>query len=292
MQYNRKFDQVFGSEKIDCFYSVALKITTKCCFSCEFCCEKNYEKDSKNNDSDWQDIVKLLINHGTKRFCITGGEPLLYADFANIIEEIKNNGGYVSVCTASGYHFIDKIKPISKYVDFIRFSMHGERKYHDKITNQKGAYNNLIEAIHLAQKINLPFSISSVITNDLIPQIEQFIQNAISLNAKKIDFFPVLKSGNGLKYLKTNDFDLNQAKKIILKLKNQYQSEIIINYYEYEWPECILVYRNGDVVIDPVHDEVNYQLTIGNIFKNDCSYIWDTFSKKHSNNQYLEHLKK
>jgi MoaA/NifB/PqqE/SkfB family radical SAM enzyme len=292
MFYNKSLDQVIGLNDIDYFYSVALKITTKCDFLCDFCCENNYSKDRKANLFDWSDIITRLIEHGTKRFCITGGEPLLCENFSEIIKTIKNYGGYVSLCTASGNYFIKNINEISESVDFVRFSIHGNEKYHDNITKKSGSYKELLKAIALTHERNIPFSISTVVTNGLLHEILPFVENAVLLNVKKIDFFPILKSGNGLAYLKSHSCDFKYAKEKILELQAEFKQKILINYYDYEYPECVLIYLNGDVVVDPYPHNIENQLTIGNIFQNSIIEVWNAFWKLSAVNTYLEHLKK
>ena len=82
---------------------------------------------------------------------------------------------------------------------------------------------------------------------------------------------------------------------IVEKLNKQYfNEEMEIIHYSYEQnAECILIYGDGKVILDPYPNVPNFQLEIGNIFNDKPELILQRFFKDKDNFEgYNKHLQK
>ena len=96
---------------------------------------------------------------------------------------------------------------------------------------------------------------------------------------KRIYFSNLLQSGLGESFIKTSGRITNEEfAKLINDLKTKYNKQIEIISHPYEKnAECILMYGNGDVYIDPCFEEETHQKYIGNVLENNPKDVFQRF---------------
>lgn len=147
---------------------ICWRITSKCNRKCPFC----FRPDAKDlKKAAIYRIIDKLVKNGIKGIGITGGEPLLRKDIAEILKYLKNKK--VKICLATNTDFYHRHqKSINKYVTAIGIPIDGSKKeIHDSIRGI-GNFDNVIDTankIYSAGKLGMYFS--TVITrkniNDL-----------------------------------------------------------------------------------------------------------------------------
>ncbi|MDO6526523.1 GTP 3',8-cyclase MoaA [Motilimonas sp. 1_MG-2023] len=91
-QFQRKFEYL------------RLSVTDVCNFKCTYCLPNGYHREHKKQFLSLVEISNLVQGFaqlGTKKVRITGGEPSLRRDFADIIETVKNTQGIEKVATTT-----------------------------------------------------------------------------------------------------------------------------------------------------------------------------------------------
>ena len=260
------------------FQTICLKVTGKCMANCGFCCEPNRNLTIINADS-WAPLISVASRLGTKRFSLSGGEPLLYEELEELLMQIKNLGGKTFIATADGQLFIKKIDSIHKLIDGVRFSIHGIGLEHNKILKVKNAFYSVEKSIEICQNYKIPVFISVVMTKKVVNQLEKITYWAGNLGVKKIYLFELLDSGFGhYERHKQNNLSFIEILSQIDLLKsisNKFNIEInpIPNN---EYYHSILFYGNGQIIVDPIPSNFP-QGVIGNWKLESMDSIWENY---------------
>ena len=100
-----------------------------------------------------------------------------------------------------------------------------------------------------------------------------------------------MKSGRGSSFAKTGGtVAKNELEKIHKDLRGKYSERVALYKYTNN-AECILVYGDGRVMIDPYPTAPNHQLNIGNILSDAPDKIISNFLKDPENYKgYCRHL--
>ena len=140
--------------------SLIFSVTTKCNFSCKHCL-----RDLKNTKDLPLEIAKKVIQ-GAKKYhfnhaVLTGGEPLLYPHFKEIIELLIQNN-YRFGLTTNGYNFnlfADFFKKTRPNISFIGFSVESINKEEHDAIRHPGSFQKLLESFSLCREFKIPFRI-------------------------------------------------------------------------------------------------------------------------------------
>ncbi|QWR77081.1 radical SAM protein [Candidatus Magnetomonas plexicatena] len=135
-------------------------ITGRCNLSCEYCWQRetdNWESEnSKSNKNEltadqWIDIIKTVPKLSFVAF--TGGEPLLFKDFKNILRFVTNRLPY-SVNT-NGILLDEEICNImaSGKIVNLSVSIDGFADVHDVTRRRKGLFNTIVDNINLLNSV-------------------------------------------------------------------------------------------------------------------------------------------
>lgn len=149
-----------------------------CNFQCEHCsADKFMVKSRKERDRDTRrfftiDDVKELARQGDEmglaNIVITGGEPMVYPDFDQVIAAIDPQRFYIA--TDSNGWFLDEerakhLKSIG--VDKVQISLDSFiSEEHDRFRNKPGSYAKVMRAIDASQKAGLNVMLQTVIWKD------------------------------------------------------------------------------------------------------------------------------
>lgn len=189
-------------EKLEELY---IEILDKCNLKCKHCStEACQEKNTFMEMETYERIIEECIELGLKKVFVSGGEPLIHPNLLKMIEFAKNKKLSVRVYSC-GVDYIDnkycgfndeyfiKLKNIG--VDRIIFSMHGIENAHNYITDNKIAYQCLIETIKNCKKADLEFEIHTVPMSNNYKECDKIIENAKELGAKRVSLLRLVPQG-------------------------------------------------------------------------------------------------
>jgi MoaA/NifB/PqqE/SkfB family radical SAM enzyme len=275
------------------FPTIGLKLTGACQLNCGFCCEPDRNQEIYPVKNFKKIITILKDNFGIKRICFTGGDPILYPDIDNILNFTKNSGIYVLLLTSNGRLLIDNKHLIFPHVDAIRFSIHGIDAKHDEAVKRIGAFTEISNAMSETAKAGIQLMATTVVTKRNINQLKDIAKLIFKMGASHFYLFGLMKSGNGDEYIKIHgDPSFEDIDLIRNELAVEYKDKMEIIFYDYKnKAECILVYGDGRIVIDPCPSGENFQQKIGNIFLDDQEKILFNFNKDPDNSiGYSKHF--
>ena len=135
------------------FPALNLMLTGKCNYNCLHCFNAA-DNDPLMSEFSFEEALSLLDEAnlcGINAFTITGGEPMLYRNFFEIIEGIYERGMYVEELNTNGsllnQEALDRFKDIDCY-PLIKISFDGTG-HHDWLRNRAGAEADALRAIKL-----------------------------------------------------------------------------------------------------------------------------------------------
>lgn len=163
---------------------IRLEWDYRCNFRCEHCCIRDLQKRKGRvlTLDDVRDISRQADELGFSQFVISGGEPLIYKDFDQVVEAIDPRKFYVTTDT-NGWWLDDKrakhLKAIG--VDKVQVSIDNLSPYaHDQFRHKYGSFYNALKAIDAAKSAGLKVIVQTVVdkarvrSDELIEFIEYF----------------------------------------------------------------------------------------------------------------------
>lgn len=277
----------------DFFPSVGLKLTGECRLQCPFCCEPNRTQ-STYSIHEFMHIVNILHDHGTQRLCLTGGDPLLYPDLLSFVKYSHELGMKNLLLTSDGKLLKTVYHELLPYISAIRFSVHDIGRSHNEIVQSNYAFESIEDMMNILKGNEFPYYITTVITKYNQHKLADIARWCYDHGVDHWYLFGLMRSGKGKKFIEFNgDVDNDLVINSISEIKSEFKNKMKIVHYDYQKSgECILIYGDGRVVIDPYPDHPTYQKEIGNILKDSISDIVEELKKDNdSYSGYCAHLK-
>lgn len=231
----------FKDLKIPILAGVAL--THRCNQRCLYCQVWNM-KSRELNTKEIFSIINELATIGTRRFCLTGGEPLLRDDIGQIIDFAYRRNMAVEV-SSNGSLVKDKISQL-KRVYALCISLDGPEHIHDNVRGN-GSFRKVMEAANIARKKKIPVYFRSVISKMNLEHIDAILNIAKNLKIKFI-FQPATPLIFGTDRINPLTASPNEYRKVFKKLiiKKRNGDNFILNsltglryFYRYlsRWPK-------------------------------------------------------
>ena len=186
-----KFDEKF--KRGESIAIIQFQYNYTCNFTCEHCSIKRFQGKSNKRSFTIPDVKKLFRQAdemGLARVTITGGEPLVFKDFDNLVAAIDPQKFYIN-CDTNGWLLDEKkarhLKSIG--VDRIQLSMDSlNAGEHDNFRQQKGSHARAIKAIDISLDAGLAIFVQTVVTKQRLYS-EEFIEFVEYFNKKGIGVF-------------------------------------------------------------------------------------------------------
>lgn len=270
---------------LDFFPSVNLIVSNACRMRCSFCCAETdrYKNDTVNNENLFK-IIDILHNNGTKRICFSGGEPLLNKNIDELLL-YSYNYDIINTIMSSDGKAISKCNFKPELVDTFWISVHGINELHENITNIKGSFNDIENAIK-NNKVGYPFAIWSVVTPQNRANLDKLVEWCLKLNINRLYLSNINGTGKGKDFIeKYNRIPDEEFEEMVVNYQNKYSDKITISGQKFSKnAQCTLIYSDGSVYITPYDNEED-QLLIGNILTENPK---DVFLKIKNNNELWE----
>lgn len=180
----RVYEKVLGFDrKVQNGESIAIiqfQYDYRCNFRCEHCSIRRFQdrRDSRYFKlDDVRELSRQADELGLANFVITGGEPLTFPDFDQLVEAIDPSKFYL-VSDTNGWFLDDaKAKHLKQIgVDKIQLSLDSlDADEHDSFRHAPGAHAHAMKAIDASLNAGLNIILSTVVTHDRI-RSEEFLQ--------------------------------------------------------------------------------------------------------------------
>jgi len=172
-----KFDEKY--KRGESIAIIQFQYNYTCNFKCVHCSIKRFQGPNKARQftiPDVKNLFKQADELGLARVTITGGEPLVFKDFGELVAAIDPQKFYIN-CDTNGWLLDDKkakhIKSIG--VDRVQLSLDSfDAKAHDEFRKAPGSYQRAIKAIDSALGSGLGIFIQTVVSKQRL-HTDEFI---------------------------------------------------------------------------------------------------------------------
>nr|MQY69893.1 radical SAM protein [Bacillota bacterium] len=159
--------------------SAEIELTERCnnnCVHCYINLAANDEEARKRELSfrEIRDIVDETVQMGCLWWLITGGEPLVREDFADIYLYLKKKGLLTSVFTNATLITPELVSLFKKYPPReLEITVYGiTQKTYERITRTPGSFEAFMKGINLLQKENVPFTLKAMALRSNVGELE------------------------------------------------------------------------------------------------------------------------
>jgi MoaA/NifB/PqqE/SkfB family radical SAM enzyme len=165
----------------------------KCNFRCVHCSIKRFQNKKdvrKMSINDVKNLSKQADELGLARFVITGGEPLIFKDFDQLVSAIDPHKFYIN-CDTNGW-FLDRLKVKhlkSIGVDRIQLSIDSlDRKEHDDFRMAEGSHERAMKAVDFCLQEGMNIFIQTVVSKQRL-YTQEFVEFIKYFNKKNVGVF-------------------------------------------------------------------------------------------------------
>jgi MoaA/NifB/PqqE/SkfB family radical SAM enzyme len=165
-----------------------------CNFHCQHC-DTTGLRDNKNKKrfftpDDVKELSRQADEMGLAHIVVTGGEPLVFPDFDDIVKAIDPQKFYITSDTNGWFLDAKRAKHLKSIgVDKIQLSLDSlNAKEHDEFRRKPGSHERCIRAIDAALDAGLNIIIQTVVTKQRV-RSKEFIEFLEFLNGKGVGVF-------------------------------------------------------------------------------------------------------
>ncbi len=164
-----------------------------CNFHCEHCCITKLRREKGPRSftiPDVRELSRQADEMGLAHLVITGGEPLVFPDFDDIVKAVDPQKFYITSDTNGWFLDAERAKHLKSIgVDKIQLSLDSlSATEHDAFRRKKGSHERCLRAIDAAQKAGLNIIIQTVVTKQRV-RSEEFVKFLEFLNGKGVGVF-------------------------------------------------------------------------------------------------------
>ena len=165
----------------------------KCNFRCVHCSTKRFQGEKEGRFftiSDVKELSRQADEMGLAQIVITGGEPLVFPDFDDIVRAIDPQKFWIVSDTNGWFLDAQKAKHLKSIgVDKIQLSLDSlSASEHDEFRRKEGSHERAIKAIDAALDAGLNIIIQTVVSKQRV-RSKEFIDFLEFLNGKGIGVF-------------------------------------------------------------------------------------------------------
>ena len=157
-------------------FTVNIQLLLKCPLSCLYCPQDHQASDSLSLEV-LEGVFRDAREMGGRRIHLTGGEPLLREDLAEIVDAAKALGFFVSI-TTSGVR-VERQLDVLRRVDQVQLSFDGPTETRGLLRGEAGAKVSAT-AVEVFDGAGIEYWTSTVLTHANIDQIDWVVDHARS----------------------------------------------------------------------------------------------------------------
>jgi MoaA/NifB/PqqE/SkfB family radical SAM enzyme len=262
-------------------------ITNACQQHCEYCYNRNRQGQVMDKDTILK-IARELKEMGVVWLGLTGGEPLLNKDIAEIIESVNGDCAvklFTTGCTLTREKAMD-LKRAGLFSVSISLD-HWEEEKHDQGRRYKGAFRQALKAIEIFENVGgIQVGVSAVLSKEMIrnDQVEDFLNFLDGLGVQEAwlsEVKPSLEAFSNEHMIITEEDRLK-----LVKLQDRYNAngKMTVNYLgHFEGKECFGCNAGNKMVYVDAFGEVSpcvfTPLSFGNVHTNSLPAIFSEMRK-------------
>ncbi len=138
----------------------------------------------------YEEILRQASSYGIRNIALTGGEPTLHPQFADVLD-IACRRGFTFGLVTNGWNFPRTLPILRQYrqgLELVSFSLDGAiEETHDSLRGP-GSYRNVLNAMDLCRSEGIPFYVQSVLSSRNYTQVEEICDLVLEKGAKLLRF--------------------------------------------------------------------------------------------------------
>jgi pyrroloquinoline quinone biosynthesis protein E len=168
------------------------ELSYKCPLHCPYCSNPLSIGEDKYNDElsteDWSRVFHEAAELGVLQLALTGGEPLVRKDAEELVRASRDAGLYSTLVTAGTPFTRRRAEALREAgLDHVQVSIQDSDPISsDRIAGTK-SFSKKIEAARLARELGFPLTINVVLHKQNLDRIEQIIELAEDLDARRVE---------------------------------------------------------------------------------------------------------
>lgn len=178
-------------------HTLVWEMTMGCNLRCKHCassCKGRLEDELTGEEA--MDVTRQIIFMHPDWISLSGGEPLLRSDWAEITKTLKEN--HIGVRMITNGTMLDKAaarKMKASGIDLVSISIDGPEEIHDRIRGN-GVYQKVREAFRHLQNEGIACGVNTTVIKDNIEHLEEMYQEFIDFGVHSWQIQPGLPEGN------------------------------------------------------------------------------------------------
>lgn len=216
---NTVLEDKFGRQ----FNYLRLSITDVCNFSCSYCLPNGYQCDTSReflSEAEIGTVISAFAKLGTKKIRLTGGEPCLRKDLANIIKRCKATAGINEVAlTTNGFNLLNNVDEYKAAgLDAINVSIDSLNPQMFKLITGHNKLQHILKGIERAEQIGIKrIKVNAVLAKAFNHnQLKDYLA-WIKHKAVTVRFIELMETGNGSQFFEQNHLSGQGVKNSLLK---------------------------------------------------------------------------
>lgn len=178
-------------------YTLVWEMTMGCNLRCKHCgssCQ-NILEDELSVEEAWE-VCKQIVDIKPEWISLSGGEPLLRKDWAEITEYLKSNGIGVRMIT-NGTLITETVANKMKQsgLDLVSLSIDGPQEIHDAIRG-KGIFQKVLNSLKLLREAEMQIGVNTTVIKDNIDYLEEMYEIFVEQGVKSWQIQPGIPEGN------------------------------------------------------------------------------------------------
>ncbi len=267
--------------------SVILQVTKRCNFDCSFCSETLQLPDPTLTELD---TIRANLA-GVQRVFLSGGEPLIRADFADIVDMYA--GQFIIGVPTNATRGLRHAAAMAAKVAYVNIGLEGPRSTTNRV---RGDYDQVMTGVRAFLEHGLPLSLSAVVYRSTLHALPFTYQIADVIGAGKLKLILPLRKGNALDLDEHEFISVDEAAQAFDRLTearavHDWRPALRMTCWTPDTEgHMILVEVTGKASAWPVYDAPDLLEPLGNLLHEPVSQIWGRYRFKHNHfAKYLGH---
>jgi len=157
--------------------AVRINLNNRCHSRCRYCSFWSTPTDELATH-EWRRVIADLAELGTRRLSLSGGEPTLRRDLAEIVRAAVDHS-IATELNSSGFLFAER-RDALRPLELVKLSLDGSQPVHDRIRGREGAFRELQAGIQVLQELSVKFSFAFTMTRENLDDIPFALDFAVS----------------------------------------------------------------------------------------------------------------
>ncbi len=232
---------------------VELHLTHNCNLACKHCFQSSCFKSDKNSHLEvnkWIDIFRQFENLNMHNIIISGGEPLYYEHFCDLMSQVVNYRLNFIIMTNGMLINSSHISLFKKKNVQLTISVDGHNAAMHDLLRGKGTFEKLDKILSLLVENNINVNIAYTINKYNLPYVEDLIKYVLEKGLKKVSFGIIKPLGRAQlnKELLLSKIEEKRAYDLFNNLNSKYSKVLNLNLPNLSYQKEVACTENNDYV--------------------------------------------